>query len=95
MVLVKFLNSQLRMVHSEYNIFTNQGKPRAQRKIDPKLYHSSVSVKKSGRTKFLRCYPNELGRTAINMKGAWPEEPIHVKYCGQDLVRRSQGALCE
>ena len=26
---------------------------------------------------------------------AWPEEAIHVKLCGQDVVRKSQGALSE
>ena len=32
----------------------------------------------------------------IKWKGAWPDEAIHVKkFCGQDVVRRSQGALCE
>ena len=36
---------------------------------------------------------DELGwqtRTSINWKGAWPEEAIHVKFCRQDVVRRSQ-----
>ena len=30
----------------------------------------------------------------IKWKGAWPEEAIHVNFCGQDVVRLSQGALC-
>ena len=26
--------------------------------------------------------------------GAWPEEAIHEKLIGQDVARKSQGALC-
>ena len=49
----------------------------------------------------LRYRTDELGwrvRTDIEVikwKGAWSEEAIHVKFCGQDVVRRSQGALCK
>ena len=48
---------------------------------------------------YLRCYTNEFGwraRTVIEVikwRGAWPKEALHVKFCGQDVVRRSQGAL--
>ena len=49
----------------------------------------------------LRYYTDKLGwqaRTGIKVikwKEAWPDEAIHVKFCRQDMVRSSQGALCE
>ena len=38
------------------------------------------------------------GRARIGLlhwQGTWPEEAIHEKLCGQDVVSRSQGALYE
>ena len=38
-----------------------------------------------------RVAKNELGwraRTGIEWKGAWPEEAIHVNFCGQDVGAR-------
>ena len=50
-----------------------------------------VKVVHSWENHYLRCYTNELGRTAIyvmKLKEAWPEEAIHVKIlragCGQE-----------
>ena len=65
------------------------------------MSHPINSVSVSSGVIVLRCCTNELGwqaRTAIEVikwKGAWPEEAIQVKFCGQDVIRRSQGALCE
>ena len=49
----------------------------------------------------LEVVPNRRGRRArISLLhwrsvGAWPEEAIYEKLRRQDVVRRSQGALCE
>ena len=47
----------------------------------------------------LRCCTNELWWTTIEVikwRGRGPRKPyMQIKFCGQDVVRRSQGALCE